>query len=68
MSHYDDCLSVLVPEVEEKLMDVSLRLRVQVACRFVSVKNRRIIYDGSCDGDPLLLSGRCLQADVPHSP
>ena len=54
----DDGLSVTFPQVEEKLVDLGLGLRVKISGRLVSEKDSGIIDKSPGDSDPLLLTSR----------
>ena len=63
----DDGLAVTIAKVKEKLVNLSLGLRVKVAGRLVSEKNSGIIYESPGDSDSLLLTSRQFRRFVIHS-
>ncbi len=58
MGDDDKCLSELVAEVEEELMQLRLVLTVKASRRLVSQYDRRMIDKGARHGHPLLLTAR----------
>ena len=61
MGHYDNSLTILVPEVEEKPVQFFLGLCVKIAGRLVREKDGRLIYQGTGYSHPLLLTSGQLR-------
>ena len=52
----DNGLSVVRPQVEEKLVDFGFGVGIEVAGRLVCKEYGGIVYKGSCHGNSLLLT------------
>lgn len=65
MGDDDYGLAELVPEAEEKFVELGLGDAVEIAGRLVREEDCRVVDEGSCYGDPLLFSAGKFRRLVP---
>ena len=66
MRYHDDGVAVFLVYRLDQLQDFLGGLIIQCSCRLISEKNVRILYNGTADSSPLLLTAGKLMGQMVH--